>query len=125
VKVLSPFSGRCISAWFWEHLVMKMSKCVELLGHFDIFKKSLEILVLDNLPLFIKRKIMTREYSGEALEQRIRTRIFGGFKMFKLLWNMSAEKSILKVGDKLPDDIKIYDLERKINVAIGQLGRWL
>ena len=94
-----------------------------VLGFFQAFYMSLQILIIDFLPLSVKRKLMNKEYTGDALEERIRTKIFGGLKMFNLLWTVSMSQHKLQVGDTLPENIKVYDVINEKMIKLAELAQ--
>ena len=54
------------------------------------------------------------EYTGKALEKRLDTKIFGGWKMFKKIFEINRSQATLKVGQSLPSDLKIIDSDAQL-----------
>lgn len=62
------------------------------------------INILDFAPNRLRRHILSGEYSGDALEERLKLRIGGGWRVFRALWQMSRVNMfpLLSTGDVLP-----------------------
>lgn len=73
----------------------------------------LTINLLDFAPNPIRRRILSNEYSGDALEKRLNMRIGGGWRVYAALWRMSKINMFprLRVGDNVPKkELLIYPL---------------
>lgn len=70
------------------------------------------ISVLDYAPNFIRRKILSGEYQGDALEERLKLKIGGGFRMFMELYRMSYVnlRPALSEGDTVPAGMLLLPL---------------
>ena len=75
------------------------------------------ISILDYAPNFIRRKILSREYQGDALEERLKLKIGGGFRMFLELYKMSYVnlRPTLSEGDKVLDGMMLLPLSLASN----------
>jgi len=68
-----------------------------------VARYSVMIWLVDWLP---RRRILSSEYSGDALEKRLQMRIGGGWRMVAALWRMSTinqSSNILCKGSRVPD----------------------
>lgn len=70
-----------------------------------VFRDFLVITALDYAPDSLRRKVLSSEYEGSALEQRLQMRISGGWSMLAALWKMARvnRQPALKVGDTIGD----------------------
>jgi len=99
-----------------------------MLGYVLNFLKALlisaSIWASDYYPISWKRKKYAAEYSGEELEKRIRVPMFGGVQMFKNIFKlMNTVNADIKVGEPLPEDIKVYDLANSKFMELAKLCR--
>ena len=62
------------------------------------------IIALDYGPAKWRRAILKKEYQGDALEERLKMKIGGGWSMFRALWHMSRinMRPALSVGEAIP-----------------------
>jgi hypothetical protein len=62
------------------------------------------ITMLDHAPDSLRRQVLSGEYDGEALEERLKMSIAGGWPMLKALWHFSRVQnhSAIHVGDEIP-----------------------
>ena len=84
-----------------------------------VSKYSVKLFLVDHLPQFMKRRIMSKRFAGEALEQRLQMRLFKGWATIKALWRMSSINLYprVRVGQSAPhtpvlllDDNKVINL---------------
>jgi hypothetical protein len=70
------------------------------------------IAVLDYAPNFLRRRILSHEYSGDQLEKRLKLQINGGWPMFKALFRMSYInlRPTLTAGSGVARGIMLYPL---------------
>lgn len=61
-----------------------------LLDVLDTAKSCVMIWTIDLLPNYYRRRLLSSEYKGEELEQRLKLRIGGGYRMIKALWRMTS-----------------------------------
>jgi len=76
-------------------------------------------------PNFIKKIILAKEYvTPEAMETRLKQNIFGGYKMFKHIYEMSLIQKAKRaeVGKNI-EDIKLIDYKTKKSVSLSSLQR--
>jgi hypothetical protein len=68
---------------------------------------------LDFAPNSMRRRILSGEYQGEALEQRLQLKIGGGWRMFKALWRMSSVnmRPAVTQGDVLPSGTVVASID--------------
>jgi len=87
-----------------QTLLAKLSLSVK------VARYALEIWVVDWMPNFVRRRILANEYSGDALERRLKLRIGGGWRMVAALWRFTSVHTNIKatVGAKVP----VLTLER-------------
>ena len=69
-----------LATWKWQQL--------SLVG--AVARDSIMILLVDNLPNSVRRKILASEYSGAALEERLTQSIFKGASTVRALWRMAS-----------------------------------
>ena len=67
----------------------------------ETISMTIMILLLDYLPNFIRRWILSKEYTGVDLENRLELKIFGGTAMIRELHRMNKVNMApcLRVGD--------------------------
>ena len=92
-----------------ETLLARLSLSVK------VARYALEIWVVDWMPNFVRRRILANEYSGDALERRLKLRIGGGWRMVAALWRFTSVHTNIKatVGAKVP----VLTLERACGPA--------
>ena len=68
------------------------------------------ITLLDYAPNSWRRSVLKHEYEGEALEERLKMKIGGGWVMFRELWRMGFVnmRPNLAVGDQIPAGIPLF-----------------
>ena len=93
-------------------------KVVGAIEETSVFLKALSywafISVLDLQPEFLKRYMLSKEYSGEALERRVAMRI-GHPLMFSALWRMTSinTRPAVSAGDSVPQGVALEPLENE------------
>jgi len=55
-----------------------------------VIRDTTMIFLIDHLPNNIRRKILSSEYSGAALEARLKQSLFKGTSTVRALWRMSS-----------------------------------
>jgi hypothetical protein len=87
------------------------------------------ITFLDYAPNSIRRSVLKNEYEGEALEERLKMKIGGGWTMFRELWRMASVnmRPSLAVGDQIPTNIPLVSCDKRKSTlelsTLAQVGR--
>lgn len=84
------------------------------------------ICILDHCPEFLKRKMLTGEYEGEALERRINMRLNSdSWCLIKALYRMSSINLYpgVKNSDRVPKGLMVQRLEDGKLVDLCSLQR--
>lgn len=73
------------------------------------------ITALDYAPNFVRRKVLSGEYKGNALERRLEMKIGGGWRMLTELYRMARvnDTPVLAKGDRIPK-LELYSLDGKM-----------
>mmetsp|Transcript_64820 Transcript_64820/g.130351 ORF Transcript_64820/g.130351 Transcript_64820/m.130351 type:complete len:122 (-) Transcript_64820:507-872(-) len=73
----------------------------------------LMINFLDYAPGAMRRRILSGEYEGEALERRLQMQIGGGWRMAKALYRMSSInlRPAVAEGDLIPSGINLVPVK--------------
>lgn len=82
-----------------------LRRLLSVLRHAAIVARATFFMfIIDHLPLRMRRRVLRREYSGEALEQRLQMKVFGGMAMVRALWHMTGvnEQPQVAVGMLAP-----------------------
>ena len=89
---------------------------------FTVAKYSFMVYIVDVLPNGMRRRILSKEYSGEMLEKRLTQRIFKGFGTIQALWRMTSINlhPRVKVGEPIPAT-PVFSLDGK-EVMLGALA---
>eukprot|EP00040_Diaphanoeca_grandis_P006417 m.37388 g.37388 ORF g.37388 m.37388 type:complete len:119 (-) comp17649_c0_seq3:449-805(-) len=80
------------------------------------------ITLIDYAPNVVRRWFLCNEYEGEALEERLKIRIGGGFSMFKAIYRMGLvnRHPLLCKGNTIkPESIKLAPLKNLTNSSQG------
>lgn len=93
----------------------------QVIAFFQAAIRSIKILILDNLPITLKRKIYSKRLSGDELELRLQVKIFGGMKMFMKFWKVALQQDGIEVGQALPDDLQVTDLSTGKPISISKI----
>jgi thyroxine 5-deiodinase len=82
----------------------------------------IQIALLDVLPESVRRSILSKEYSGENLEKRLKQKIFKGASTARALWRMSSINRDVRVriGDAVPDTRVLHNGQE---IALASLMR--
>ena len=97
-----------------------------------VLSYTVQIWLVDWLPNHLRRRILCKEYSGDALERRLQLRIGGGLKMIRALWRMSTinRHPSVSVGSEVPhlsvlsllDDSKAEHCDQIPLLSLGGYG---
>ena len=89
-----------------------------------VAKYSFMVYLIDKLPQSTRRKILSKEYSGEDLERRLTITIFKGFSTVKALWRMASInlQPQTRVGERIPAT-PVLSLETGQQLMLGDLAR--
>ena len=89
-----------------------------------VIRDTLLIWLIDWLPNHIRRRILCKEYSGDALERRLKLRIFGGYRMVKALWRFAKvnRKPMVAIGSEVPH-LRVLRLDSEAEVPLLSLAR--
>lgn len=85
------------------------------------------ISFLDYAPNWIRRRMLSGEYKGEALEARLKLKISGGWRMFKALHHMGRiqMRPALSKGLEVPADVTVTRLDHDEGQEdVVDLGAW-
>merc|ERR1711962_53229 len=103
---------------------------LEKLGFIPWLIRALMMFVMDNIaPSFIKRKMIesmprAKELSEKALENQMNSKIFGGTKMIKSMYETHLIQSRVEVkqGEELPE-IDLVEYFDKENTSLKEIMR--
>lgn len=76
-----------------------------------VIRDAVMIVLIDNMPNHVRRNILSNEYSGAALEERLTQSIFRGPSTVRALWRMGSVNMNPQthVGEKMPDIPVVVD----------------
>lgn len=99
-------------AWNWDTLSLAAA----------VARDTFCLIVIDRLPLQMRRQILAKEYEGEMLEKRLTYRVFKGLPTIRALWHFSSInlRPRVRVGDPAPRTPVLLDGKQ---VLIPQLAR--
>jgi len=103
-----------------------MATLAEQLGFIPWLFRALMMFVMDNvMPKFVRRKMLeSKGLSGEALENQLNSKIFGGVSMVKHMYEVHLLQSRLetKEGSQIPelDLVEYFDKE---NTTLKEIMR--
>lgn len=103
-----------------------MATLAEQLGFIPWVIRAVMMFVMDNiLPTFVKRKMLeSKGLSGEALENQLNSKIFGGMTMVKHMHEVHLTQSRIeaKEGGQVPelDLVEYFDKE---NTTLREIMR--
>jgi len=77
------------------------------------------ICVTDHLPQSIRRRVLSSEYSGKELEERLAVKIFAGWSTTKAVYRMLSinMNPLLKIGQHV-GDLKVLRLSTQEVVTV-------
>jgi len=83
-----------VTCRYWSHLSLAAA----------VAKYTFQVWLIDHLPDSMRRRLLSREYSGKQLEKRLTQRIFKGMATMRALWRMSSInlRPKVRVGDPAP-----------------------
>jgi len=82
------------------------------------------IWIIDHLPATLQRKILSREYSGAELEERLKLRLFQGWHTFKAIHRMASINMFpaLNIGDQV-GSLRVRDIRAGTEVYLSELAK--
>ena len=89
-----------------------------------VAKYALSVFLIDKLPNHMRRRILSAEYSGDDLEERLKMRIFKGWPTVRALWRMSSVNLYpqVRVGDAAPM-VRVHSLDSRDEMALLALSK--
>jgi len=109
---------------YLRHAVRRMaSVLLKLKAMFIAVMACFMIFVNDHLPQFIRRKLLSKEYSGQGLEDRLAVQIFAGWSTVKAIYHMLTINMTpqLQVGQQV-SELKVLQLSSLARVPITSLS---
>jgi len=81
------------------------------------------IWLVDHLPNSLRRKILSKEYSGTALEERLRVQIFQGWSTITAVYRFlgCCMFPALSIGEPV-GEVPLRELKRNKDVFVHELG---
>eukprot|EP00038_Savillea_parva_P009401 m.183307 g.183307 ORF g.183307 m.183307 type:complete len:120 (+) comp15783_c0_seq1:61-420(+) len=77
------------------------------------------ITAIDISPEWFRRRVLSDEYSGKELDERVKLKLFGGWQMALALFHMTSINKYpkLAVGDEVPASLNVIALRDGVDAG--------